>query len=138
MNHIIPYSTTEAIEAIKIAKRAVLVAQRDLARAEHDAKHIALNAEVDRLSKAHSALQEKYKAQYAEYSVAFEISTDPATRTSDNIERTRALHLIHRELETQLEDAWNAYSKVAKDRQRSWGTFRRSQSRLSNKILALS
>ena len=135
MNNIISSSSTEAI---KIAKRAVLEAQRDLARAEHDAKHIALNAEVDRLSKAHSDLQEKYSAQYADYRVAFDLSVEPATRTSATIERASALHSVHRDLDAQLQDAWIAYSKIAKDRSRSWSAYNRAQKRFRDKILALS
>lgn len=122
---------------LALAKRAVLIAQRDLARVEHDIKHIELNAEVDRLSKAHDAIRATYQAQYAEFKIAFDLSTEPSTRTSENIARTRALLDSNKELADQVEIAWTAWETVAKARSRSWTTYRRSQAQYRAKIDAL-
>lgn len=122
---------------LALAKRAVLIAQRDLARVEHDIKHIELNAEVDRLSKAHDAIRATYFAQYVEFNIAFDLSTEPSTRTSENIERTRALSASTKELDAQVAIAWTAWETVAKARSRSWTTYRRSQARIGKALDAL-
>jgi len=135
-------NTTSIIPAQKqqdlaLAKRAVLIAQRDLARVEHDIKHIELNAEVDRLSKAHDAIRATYLAQYAEYDIAFNLATNPSTRTAENSAKYQELYSAHKELDAQVAIAWSAWETVAKARSRSWTTYRRSQAQYRAKIDAL-